>query len=45
MYRAIVPACHATTLQNVPAVTMVFHNSCMYIAFHLLTLGPQYQSR
>ncbi|KAI8824780.1 Centromere/kinetochore Zw10-domain-containing protein [Fimicolochytrium jonesii] len=41
-YRAILPVHHADSLENDPGRTMLFHNDCEYISFHLLILGYRY---
>ncbi|KAG0251028.1 Centromere/kinetochore protein zw10 [Mortierella polycephala] len=35
LFRALMPVHHARTLTNVPALTMLFYNDCMYIAREL----------
>ncbi|KAG0018050.1 Centromere/kinetochore protein zw10 [Entomortierella chlamydospora] len=35
LYRALTPVHHARTLLNVPALTILFYNDCMYIAREL----------
>eukprot|EP01135_Chromosphaera_perkinsii_P010997 Nk52_evm31s2309 gene=Nk52_evmTU31s2309 len=44
MFRAIVPAYHSESLANVPQLSVLFHNDCMYIAHNLLTLGYSYRA-
>ncbi|PIK43642.1 putative centromere/kinetochore protein zw10-like [Apostichopus japonicus] len=39
MYVDIVPTYHKETLRDLPQVTALFHNNCMYLAHHLKTLG------
>lgn len=35
LYRALMPVHHTRTLTNVPALTILFYNDCMYIAREL----------
>ncbi|KJE88618.1 centromere/kinetochore protein zw10 [Capsaspora owczarzaki ATCC 30864] len=45
LYRAVVPVHHGATFERVPMLGMLFHNDCMFIAHHLITLGIQFKSR
>eukprot|EP00742_Colponemidia_sp_Colp-10_P009893 GILJ01010826.1.p1 GENE.GILJ01010826.1~~GILJ01010826.1.p1 ORF type:complete len:743 (-),score=142.94 GILJ01010826.1:136-2364(-) len=45
LFRALKPSVHASHIENVPHFCMLFHNDCMYIAHHLMTLGHQYRAR
>ncbi|KAL6077818.1 ribosome biogenesis protein ytm1 [Balamuthia mandrillaris] len=45
LYRVLVPAAHASSLENVPALSMIFHNDCMFIAHSLLTFEYPYRAR
>jgi len=45
LFRAIVVARHAKTLEGVPQLCAIFHNDCIYLAHHCLTLGHSYKSR
>jgi hypothetical protein len=45
LYRAVYSAQFVSNLARVDHLAMLFHNDCMYIAHHLLTLGHQYRSR
>ncbi|XP_032872042.1 centromere/kinetochore protein zw10 homolog [Amblyraja radiata] len=45
MFCDVVPTYHKEPLQRLPQLTAIHHNNCMYIAHHLITLAPQFQSR
>jgi centromere/kinetochore protein ZW10 len=45
LFRAIVPVYHQNSIEEIPGLSMLFFNDCMYISHHLLTLGFQYQSK
>ncbi|XP_047119995.1 centromere/kinetochore protein zw10 homolog isoform X1 [Schistocerca piceifrons] len=45
LYRAVVPTYHAKFLETIPQQVALFHNNCMYLAHHLLTLGHSYRDR
>lgn len=42
LYQTVFPIFHKDTLENIPQQSAVFHNDCMYLAHHLLTLGHQF---
>ncbi|XP_077296334.1 centromere/kinetochore protein zw10 homolog [Arctopsyche grandis] len=43
LYMAIVPLHHKTFLETMPQQVALFHNNCMYLAHHLLMLGPKWK--
>ncbi|XP_071454519.1 centromere/kinetochore protein zw10 homolog [Hetaerina americana] len=45
LYCSIMPLHHKEFLENIPQQSAIFHNNCMYLAHHLLTLGHEYQDR
>jgi centromere/kinetochore protein ZW10 len=45
LFRALVPTLHAEKLENDPRLAALFHNDCIYIAHHMLTIGHQYRDR
>lgn len=45
LFRAIMPVYHQSSLEEIPGLSMLFFNDCMYISHHLLTLGFHYQVR
>ncbi|XP_076174713.1 zeste-white 10 kinetochore protein isoform X2 [Ptiloglossa arizonensis] len=45
MYSGLVPEHHHKFLETIPQQVAVFHNNCMYLAHHLLTLGHEYKDR
>jgi len=45
LFRAIGPLVKSQEIKQVPRVAMLFHNDCMFIAHHLLTLGSRHASR
>lgn len=44
LFYCVVPTYHKESLENIPQLTAVFHNDCMYIGHHLLFLGHQFSS-
>ncbi|XP_058801395.1 centromere/kinetochore protein zw10 homolog isoform X2 [Phymastichus coffea] len=44
MYAALIPEIHKSFLETIPQQVALFHNSCMYLAHHLLTLAQKYKS-
>lgn len=42
LYQTVFPIYHKDALENIPQQSAVFHNDCMYLAHHLLTLGHQF---
>ncbi|XP_067009674.1 centromere/kinetochore protein zw10 homolog [Anabrus simplex] len=45
LYCAVVPIHHSTFLEKIPQQVALFHNNCMYLAHHLVTLGVEYKDR
>ncbi|XP_034173768.2 zeste-white 10 kinetochore protein isoform X1 [Osmia lignaria lignaria] len=45
MYAGLVPEHHRKFLETIPQQVAVFHNNCMYLAHHLLTLGYEYRDK
>lgn len=45
LYRAVVPTYHVKFLETIPQQVALFHNNCMYLAHHLITLGHSYRDR
>ncbi|XP_076655809.1 zeste-white 10 kinetochore protein [Halictus rubicundus] len=45
MYSGLVPEHHRKFLETIPQQVAVFHNNCMYLAHHLLTLGHEYRDK
>lgn len=42
LYQTVFPIFHKDALENIPQQSAIFHNDCMYLAHHLLTLGHQF---
>ncbi|PBC33069.1 Centromere/kinetochore protein zw10 [Apis cerana cerana] len=45
MYAGLVPEHHRKFLETIPQQVAMFHNNCMYLAHHLLTLGFEYKDK
>ncbi|KYQ54748.1 Centromere/kinetochore protein zw10 like protein [Trachymyrmex zeteki] len=45
MYAGLVPEHHKKFLKTIPQQVALFHNNCMYLAHHLLTLAHEYRDR
>jgi len=45
LFRAIVAARHARTLERVPQLCAIFHNDCMFLAHECLLLGHQFKPK
>ncbi|OAD61567.1 Centromere/kinetochore protein zw10 like protein [Eufriesea mexicana] len=45
MYAGLVPEHHQKFLETIPQQVAMFHNNCMYLAHHLLTLGHEYRDK
>jgi len=45
MFRSVVPIYHKYNFATVPQLALLFHNDCMYLAHHLLTLAHYYKPR
>ncbi|XP_006825102.1 centromere/kinetochore protein zw10 homolog [Saccoglossus kowalevskii] len=41
----VVPTYHKQSLQELPQLSALHHNNCMYISHHLLTMGHQYKNQ
>ncbi|KAL0113921.1 hypothetical protein PUN28_011331 [Cardiocondyla obscurior] len=45
MYAGLVPEHHKKFLETIPQQVALFHNNCMYLAHHLLTLAHEYRDK
>eukprot|EP00977_Amphora_coffeiformis_P028284 scaffold34921_cov162-Amphora_coffeaeformis.AAC.18 len=45
LYRAIIPVQYSTEIEQVPRTAAVFHNDCVYFAYHCQILGIEYKAR
>ncbi|KAG7213241.1 hypothetical protein KM043_002542 [Ampulex compressa] len=45
MYAGLVREHHRKFLETIPQQVALFHNNCMYLAHHLLTLGYEYRDK
>ncbi|CAL7934411.1 unnamed protein product [Xylocopa violacea] len=45
MYAGLIPEHHRKFLETIPQQVAVFHNNCMYLGHHLLTLGHEYRDK
>jgi centromere/kinetochore protein ZW10 len=45
LFRAVVPTLYERDIVNDPRACMLYHNDCLYIAYHMLTIGHQYKHR
>ncbi|KAF1334819.1 Centromere/kinetochore protein zw10, partial [Globisporangium splendens] len=45
LFRAVVPTLYERDIANDPRTCMLYHNDCLYIAYHMLTIGHQYKHR
>ncbi|KAJ0408676.1 hypothetical protein ATCC90586_007702 [Pythium insidiosum] len=45
LFRAVVPTLYSSEIANDARTCMLFHNDCMYIAYHMLTIGHLYKTR
>ena len=45
LYRAIIPFQYRTEIEQVPRTAAVFHNDCVYFAYHCQILGIEYKAR
>ncbi|EFN64147.1 Centromere/kinetochore protein zw10-like protein [Camponotus floridanus] len=45
MYVGLVPEHHKKFLETIPQQIALFHNNCMYLAHHLLTLAHEYKDK
>ena len=44
LYRAIIPTQYSTEINQVPRTAAVFHNDCVYFAYHCQILGIEYKA-
>lgn len=45
LFRAIIPATHGTEIASIPRTAAVFHNDCVFLAHHCLTLGIEFKEQ
>lgn len=45
LFCCVFPTYHKRRLATLPQLTAIHHNNCMYIAHHLMLLGPQFSQR
>ncbi|XP_067210231.1 centromere/kinetochore protein zw10 homolog isoform X2 [Linepithema humile] len=45
LYVGLVPEHHKKFLETIPQQVALFHNNCMYLAHHLLTLAHEYRDK
>ncbi|XP_046859570.1 centromere/kinetochore protein zw10 homolog isoform X2 [Xenia sp. Carnegie-2017] len=45
IYQVVVPTYYEEDLRDLPQISAVHYNNCMYISHHLLTLGHQFSTR
>lgn len=45
LFRAIIPTSKGYEIKHVPRTAAVFHNDCVFLAHHCLTLGPEYKDK
>lgn len=45
LFRAIVPVKYGYEIKHVPRTAAIFHNDCVYLAHHCLTLGLEYKEK
>ncbi|GAB6021738.1 Centromere/kinetochore protein zw10 [Chamberlinius hualienensis] len=45
LYCDIVSCYHKDSIETMPLYAALFHNNCMYIAHHIMTIGPMYNNR
>jgi centromere/kinetochore protein ZW10 len=45
LFRAIIPTAHGYIIKNLPRTAAVFHNDCVFLAHHCLTLGLEYREK
>mgnify|MGYP006300592767 CR=1 FL=1 len=45
LFRAIIPATQGYEIKNVPRTAAIFHNDCVFLAHHCLTLGLEYKDK
>jgi centromere/kinetochore protein ZW10 len=43
LFRSLVPALHGADIASLPRTAAIFHNDCVYMAHHCLTLGLEYK--
>lgn len=45
LFRAVVPTLYESDIANDARTCMLYHNDCLYVAYHMLTIGHQYKHR
>ncbi|CAM9455526.1 unnamed protein product [Phaeothamnion confervicola] len=45
LFRAVVPGQHGDQIEAIPRIAALFHNDCLFLARHALTLGHQFRAR
>lgn len=45
LFRAIVSTLYESDIANDPRASMLFHNDCLYVSYHMLTVGHLYKHR
>ncbi len=45
MFRSLSMGCQGANLVNIPQLGLLFHNDCMYLAHHLMTLAHRYKPK
>lgn len=45
LFRTVVPTLYESDIANDPRACMLYHNDCLYVAYHMLTIGHQYKHR
>ncbi|XP_023210107.1 centromere/kinetochore protein zw10 homolog [Centruroides sculpturatus] len=45
LYCNVVPVYHQDRISEIPQQSAIYHNNCMFLAHHLLTVGHYYQSK
>ena len=45
LFRTVVPTLYSEAIANDPQACMLYHNDCIYIAYHMLVIGQRYNHR
>ncbi|OWF53385.1 centromere/kinetochore protein zw10 homolog [Mizuhopecten yessoensis] len=45
LFCSVFPTYHKENLVNFPQLSAIFHNNCMFIAHHLMTMGHQFRKK
>ncbi|XP_033735507.1 centromere/kinetochore protein zw10 homolog [Pecten maximus] len=45
LFCSVFPTYHKESLVNFPQLSAIFHNNCMFIAHHLMTMGHQFRKK